>query len=64
MTTEAPISEIDDAVAECQNAMAKASRILLHGAALRADAVIVRHPNSYEDDRGKAFFDMVIDRFK
>lgn len=50
---EAPINEIDAAVAKAQAAMAWASRQVLAGFELRSDVYIIRHPERYVDeDRG------------
>jgi hypothetical protein len=49
---EAPLGNIEDAVATCQQAMAEASELVLPGFALRTDAKIVRSPDRYTDGRG------------
>ena len=50
---EAPINEIDAAVAKAQAAMAWASRQVLAGFELRSDVYIIRSPERYVDeDRG------------
>ncbi len=48
----APLDEIDAAVAAMKGAMAEASRIVLGGFELRADAKVVRCPDRYVDERG------------
>jgi DNA polymerase I len=53
---EAPLEEIDHAVATTQAAMAKASSIVLDGFVLRSDATIVRYPDCYMDERGRAMW--------
>jgi hypothetical protein len=52
--------EIDDAVAETQEAMAEASAVILDGFRLRSDARIVRWPDRYMDDRGRDFWGRVM----
>jgi hypothetical protein len=57
---EAPISEIDAAVEATQEAMQEASEIVLSGFPLRSEAVIVRYPERYMDERGKQMWDVVM----
>ena len=57
---EGPEWEIDDVVAETQEAMAEASAIVLDGFRLRSDAKIVRWPDRYMDDRGREFWGRVV----
>ena len=52
--------EIEDAVAETQEAMAEASAVILDGFRLRSDAKIVRWPDRYMDDRGREFWGRVM----
>jgi DNA polymerase I len=56
---EAPEWEIDQAVAETQEAMAEASEAVLAGFRLRSDAKIVRWPDRYMDERGREFWGRV-----
>lgn len=49
---EADLDSLDDAVARAQDLMAKASRDVLGGFALRSDAKVVRYPDRYSEDRG------------
>ena len=49
---EAPLDQIDRAVASTQEHMARASTIVLAGFALRSDVKLVRYPDRYSDDRG------------
>jgi DNA polymerase I-like protein with 3'-5' exonuclease and polymerase domains len=51
---------IDEAVARTQAAMAEASEVVLAGFRLRSDAKIVRWPDRYMDDRGRAFWGRVM----
>jgi hypothetical protein len=52
--------EIDDAVAETQEAMEEASAVILDGFRLRSDAAIVRWPDRYMDGRGREFWGRVM----
>jgi DNA polymerase I len=58
---EAPIAEIDDAVAACQRAMREASELVLAGFALRTEAKVVRFPDRYLDKRGETMWDTVLE---
>jgi hypothetical protein len=51
---EAPLEEIDQAVAQMQACMAEASRIILSGFELRSEAEIIRYPNTYHVDADQA----------
>jgi hypothetical protein len=57
---EGPEWEIDDIVAQTQEAMAEASGIVLGGFRLRSDAKIVRWPDRYMDERGREFWGRVM----
>jgi DNA polymerase I len=56
----APLERLDADVARMQDAMREASRIVLGGFELGADAKIVRFPNRYMDERGAAMWDRVM----
>jgi DNA polymerase I-like protein with 3'-5' exonuclease and polymerase domains len=56
---EAPVVEIDEAVASTREAMAEASRIVLGGFQLRTDVMQVLHPDRYMDRRGQKMWDKV-----
>ncbi len=56
---EAPLSELDAAVAETQRLMAEASSVVLDGFELRSEARDVRHPDRLGDDRGRAIWSIV-----
>ena len=56
---EAPLGEIDVAVADCQRAMREASEAVLAGFPLRTEAKIVRHPDRYTDARGEEMWKAV-----
>ncbi len=49
---EAPLDQLDSAVASTQQLMARASEIVLGGFRLRSDAKLVRYPDRYSDERG------------
>jgi DNA polymerase I len=56
----APLDTLDDAVRTTQEAMREASRIVLNGFELQADADTYRHPDRYMDeDRGRRMWDEV-----
>ena len=57
---EAPAAEIDEAVRSAQAAMAEASSIVLGGFRLRSDAKVVRHPDRYQDERGRPMWEKVM----
>jgi DNA polymerase I-like protein with 3'-5' exonuclease and polymerase domains len=56
---EAPLNELEDAIAKTQAAMADASAAVLDGFRLRSDVEIVRHPDRYSDKRGRVMWDTV-----
>jgi hypothetical protein len=56
---EAPLAELDDAVAAAQAAMEEASEIVLGGFRLRSDVKTVRFPDRYRDSRGEKTWDEV-----
>ncbi len=56
---EAPTNQIEKAMADTQDLMAKASRVVLAGFELRTEAKVFSHPNHYEDERGKAMWSKV-----
>jgi DNA polymerase I-like protein with 3'-5' exonuclease and polymerase domains len=53
---EADDDDLDGAVQAAQDAMAKASRLVLDGFELRTDFGITTWPDRYADDRGATFF--------
>jgi hypothetical protein len=53
---EAPLGDIEDAVAVCQKVMVEAASTVLGGFPLRTDARVVRHPDRYTDARGARFW--------
>jgi hypothetical protein len=53
LLVEGPADEIDAVVAATQQAMREASELVLPGFPLRTDAKVVRHPDRYEDERGR-----------
>jgi hypothetical protein len=58
---EGPADSIGEIVAETQAAMAEASAVVLDGFRLRSDAKIVRWPDRYMDERGRGFWDRVME---
>jgi hypothetical protein len=57
---EAEAHRIEDVVAETQDAMREASRVVLSGFKLRSDAEIVRYPDRYSDRRGERMWETVM----
>jgi len=58
---EAPLDQLDDAIAKAQAAMAEASRLVLGGFELASDAAVVRYPDRYADKRGVQMWQTVWD---
>ena len=56
---EAPIDEIDNAVATTSEAMAEASATILGGLRLRTDSKIIRHPERFIEKRGSHMWNLV-----
>jgi hypothetical protein len=56
---EAPIDEIEFAVAETQKAMHEASELVLPGSPLRTEARVIQWPERYTDPRGVQFWQTV-----
>ena len=56
LLVEGPSDSIDDVVDLVQEAMAEASAVVLSGFRLRSEAKVVRWPDRYMDDRGRAFW--------
>ena len=56
---EADADAIDDDVEAAQASMREASEVVLSGFGLRTDAVAVRHPGRYMDDRGREMWKKV-----
>jgi hypothetical protein len=57
---EAPLGELDAAVARAEAAMAQSSKDVLGGFELTSDAKIVRYPDRYMDERGVGFWNTVM----
>jgi DNA polymerase I len=57
---EAADTDIEDAVATTAACMRRASRVILSGIECRTDAKIIRWPDRYSDDRGVAFWVVVM----
>ncbi len=58
---EGPAGEIHEVVADTQRAMAEASRAVLGGFELWADAEVVTYPDRYMDKRGRRMWDTVLE---
>ena len=58
---EAPLGDLESAVATTQRAMEAASRVVLGGFPLRADVSRVEFPDRYADPRGQRMWDTVWD---
>jgi DNA polymerase-1 len=56
---EAPMEEIESAVAETQRLMEEASAEVLDGFRLRSDVKVIRHPDRFLDERGTSMWDSV-----
>ncbi len=56
---EAPLLELEDAVAETQLAMAEASEVVLNGVQIRTEAKVIRYPDRYMDERGREMWTTV-----
>jgi DNA polymerase I-like protein with 3'-5' exonuclease and polymerase domains len=56
---EAPTSDVESAVADCQAAMREASKMVLGGFPLRTDYRIIRSPDRYMDPRGEEFWKLI-----
>jgi hypothetical protein len=61
LLVEGPVEQIEEVVARTQEAMREASAVVLAGFPLRTDAKIVRHPDRYQDERGRQMWDTVQD---
>jgi len=57
----APLDRLEDDIANMRAAMAEASKIVLTGFELRTEAMRVRYPDRYQDPRGTAMWDRVIE---
>ncbi len=59
---ESPIGQIERAVEGCQAVMRQAGEIVLDGVlTIRTEAKIVQYPDRYMDDRGREFWDLILD---
>jgi DNA polymerase I-like protein with 3'-5' exonuclease and polymerase domains len=56
----APLDRLDDDIAEMRDIMSKAGRAVTGGLDIRTDAEVVRFPDRYMDERGKAMWEKVI----
>lgn len=58
---EAPLDDLNSAVAQTQALMQEASRLVLDGFELASDAQVVRFPHRYMDENGATFWNTVMD---
>ena len=56
---EAPLPELEDAVAAAQMAMTKASEAVLDGFQIQTEAKVIRYPERYMDERGREMWTTV-----
>lgn len=56
---EAPLDQLEEAVAVAQQAMAETSRVVLDGVTLRSEAELIRFPDRYADERGQRMWHTV-----
>ena len=61
LLVEALIEDIDATVVGAERVMADASRIVLDGFEIRAEAKVVRYPDRYGDPRGRKMWDTVME---
>jgi hypothetical protein len=59
LLVEGPADGIDGVVAATQEAMRKASEVVLDGFSLRTDAKVVTYPDRYVDERGVRMWQLV-----
>ena len=59
---EAPLDELDEAIATSQALMQEASRVVLDGFELGSDAKVVRYPERYMDKRGEVMWNKTMAR--
>jgi DNA polymerase I-like protein with 3'-5' exonuclease and polymerase domains len=57
---EAPLTELDEALATTRSLMGEASRIVLNGFELGTDVKVVRYPERYMDKRGEVMWNKVM----
>lgn len=56
---EAPLDQLEQAIATAQASMAEASRVVLGGFELRTDVKVIRYPDRYSDPRGERMWSTV-----
>lgn len=59
IVVEASVEKINEVVAETQNLMCEASKLVLDGFPLRTEAKIVNYPNRYIDDKGLSMWNEI-----
>jgi hypothetical protein len=57
---EAPLSRLDDDVKKMRDFMSKAGQHVTGGLEIRTDAEVIKFPNRYMDDRGKAMWEKLV----
>ncbi|MEW6406867.1 MAG: DNA polymerase, partial [Chloroflexota bacterium] len=57
---EAPLEELENAIAAARQAMSDASAIVLNGFRLRTDVAVFRYPDCYVDERGEKMWNIVM----
>jgi DNA polymerase I-like protein with 3'-5' exonuclease and polymerase domains len=57
---EAPLERLDEDVAKMRYCMSKAGQTVTAGLDIRTDAEVIKFPNRYMDDRGKAMWEKVV----
>jgi DNA polymerase I-like protein with 3'-5' exonuclease and polymerase domains len=57
---EAPLEELDEAIATTRSLMGEASRVVLDGLELGTDVKVVRYPDRYMDTRGEVMWNKVM----
>lgn len=56
---EADLADIDQAILDAKECMANASRIVLDGLALRTEALVIRYPDRFRVEKGRAMWTLV-----
>ena len=56
----APLQRLDEDIAKMRDIMSKAGIAVTGGIDIRTDAEVVRFPNRYMDERGKAMWEKVV----
>jgi hypothetical protein len=59
LLVEGSADDIENVAARTQEAMREASELVLPGFPLRTDAKVIKHPDRYQDDRGRRMWEVV-----